>query len=239
MTYCCFSVLFSEFCGLVYMTWLSLNEFVFKQTRSSNEFWHVDTVPNEKTNHKTSCRVPDNKYFFDLIKTTRATKQWQIIDLQNLKVKLFRNCHRPVFHLLLPPQLVIKVARKYLQNLFSCCIKLCAFRCMRGPSQIQLKPVRPIIESESTHNCATRFVSILQLATSMTNWAQTFTGLLFDACVGKHQVRILVFDNYQTCQFFEGYTELHSLQKWTLHWHKGQFSDKCCTIDRKLMKTFI
>ena len=33
----------------------------------------------------------------------------------------------------------------------------------------------------------------------MTNWAQIFTGLLFYAYDGIHQVRTLVFDNYQTC----------------------------------------
>ena len=33
----------------------------------------------------------------------------------------------------------------------------------------------------------------------MTNWAQIFTGLLFYAYDGIHQVRRLVFDNYQTC----------------------------------------
>ena len=33
----------------------------------------------------------------------------------------------------------------------------------------------------------------------MTNFAQMFTGLLFCAYVGIHQVRRLVFDNYQTC----------------------------------------
>ena len=37
------------------------------------------------------------------------------------------------------------------------------------------------------------------LATSMTNVAQIFTGLLIYAYVGIHQVRRLVFDNYQTC----------------------------------------
>ena len=37
------------------------------------------------------------------------------------------------------------------------------------------------------------------LATSMTNWVQIFTGLLFYAYVGIHQVRILAFDNYQMC----------------------------------------
>ena len=31
----------------------------------------------------------------------------------------------------------------------------------------------------------------------MTDWAQISTGLLFDAYVGIHQVRIRVFDNYQ------------------------------------------
>ena len=35
----------------------------------------------------------------------------------------------------------------------------------------------------------------------MTNLAQNFTGLLFYAYVGIHQVRKLVFDNYQTCTF--------------------------------------
>ena len=33
----------------------------------------------------------------------------------------------------------------------------------------------------------------------MTNWAQVFTGLLFYAYDGIHQVRTLVFDNYQKC----------------------------------------
>ena len=37
------------------------------------------------------------------------------------------------------------------------------------------------------------------LATSTTNLAQIFTGLLFYAFVGIHQVRLLVFDTYQTC----------------------------------------
>ena len=37
------------------------------------------------------------------------------------------------------------------------------------------------------------------LATSMTNWVKIFTDLLFYAYVGIHQVRILVFDNYQRC----------------------------------------
>ena len=32
----------------------------------------------------------------------------------------------------------------------------------------------------------------------MTNWAQIFTGLLFYGYDGIHQVRTLVFDNYQT-----------------------------------------
>ncbi len=35
------------------------------------------------------------------------------------------------------------------------------------------------------------------LATSMTNCAHIFTGLIFYAYVGIHQVRILVFDSYQ------------------------------------------
>ena len=35
----------------------------------------------------------------------------------------------------------------------------------------------------------------------MTNLAKIFTGLLFYAYVGIHQVRRLVFDNYQTCTF--------------------------------------
>ena len=35
----------------------------------------------------------------------------------------------------------------------------------------------------------------------MTNWAQIFTGLLFYCYDGVHQVRRLVFDNYQTCTF--------------------------------------
>ena len=35
----------------------------------------------------------------------------------------------------------------------------------------------------------------------MTDWAQIFTGLLFYAYDGIHQVRRLVFDNYQTCTF--------------------------------------
>ena len=33
----------------------------------------------------------------------------------------------------------------------------------------------------------------------MTNWVKTSTDLLFNAYVGIHQVRILVFDNYQRC----------------------------------------
>ena len=37
------------------------------------------------------------------------------------------------------------------------------------------------------------------LATSMTSWAQIFTDRLFDAHVGTHQVRRLVFDNYKRC----------------------------------------
>ena len=35
----------------------------------------------------------------------------------------------------------------------------------------------------------------------MTNWAQIFTGLLFYGYDGIHQVRRLVFDNYQMCTF--------------------------------------
>ena len=43
-------------------------------------------------------------------------------------------------------------------------------------------------------------VSVHFLATSMLKfWAQMFTAVLFYAYVGIHQVRILVFDNYQTC----------------------------------------
>ena len=34
----------------------------------------------------------------------------------------------------------------------------------------------------------------------LTNWVQIFTGLFFDVCVRIHQVRILVFVGYQTCQ---------------------------------------
>ena len=37
------------------------------------------------------------------------------------------------------------------------------------------------------------------LAKSMQNLARIFTGLLFYAYVGIHQVRILVFDNCQIC----------------------------------------
>ena len=37
------------------------------------------------------------------------------------------------------------------------------------------------------------------LPTLTTNWAQIFTGLLFYEYVEIHQVRRLVFDNYQTC----------------------------------------
>ena len=37
------------------------------------------------------------------------------------------------------------------------------------------------------------------LATPMTNWVQIFTDFLFYEFVGIHQVRILVFDNYQMC----------------------------------------
>ena len=37
------------------------------------------------------------------------------------------------------------------------------------------------------------------LTTSTTNWVQIFIGLLFCACVEIHQVRRLVFDNYQRC----------------------------------------
>ena len=37
------------------------------------------------------------------------------------------------------------------------------------------------------------------LTTSMTNWAKTFKGLLFCAYVEIHQVRRMVFDNYQQC----------------------------------------
>ena len=33
----------------------------------------------------------------------------------------------------------------------------------------------------------------------MTNWAQIFTSLLFNAYDGIHQLRTLVFDDYQTC----------------------------------------
>ena len=37
------------------------------------------------------------------------------------------------------------------------------------------------------------------LAISMTKWAKIFTGLFCYANVGIHQVRVLVFDKYQTC----------------------------------------
>ena len=37
------------------------------------------------------------------------------------------------------------------------------------------------------------------LATSMTNWVQIFSGLLFYTYVEIHQMRRLVFDNYQRC----------------------------------------
>ena len=37
------------------------------------------------------------------------------------------------------------------------------------------------------------------LANLMTNWAKIFTGLVFYAYVGIHQVRNMVFDNYQRC----------------------------------------
>ena len=37
------------------------------------------------------------------------------------------------------------------------------------------------------------------LATSITNYVKIFTDLLFYAYVGIHQVRIMVFDNFQTC----------------------------------------
>ena len=37
------------------------------------------------------------------------------------------------------------------------------------------------------------------LETLTTNWVQIFTGLLFNAYVGIHHVRKLVFDNYWTC----------------------------------------
>ena len=48
--------------------------------------------------------------------------------------------------------------------------------------------------------CATRVFSFhYSLATSTTNWAQMFTGLLFYAYVEIHQVRRLVLDNYQRC----------------------------------------
>ena len=43
------------------------------------------------------------------------------------------------------------------------------------------------------------FFTQYSLATSITNRAQIFTGLLFNADVGIHQVRILVFDNYKRC----------------------------------------
>ncbi len=49
--------------------------------------------------------------------------------------------------------------------------------------------------SEITQFIATRVFFPL-LFSLMTNWAQIFTGLLFNAYVGIHQVRILVFDNY-------------------------------------------
>ena len=45
------------------------------------------------------------------------------------------------------------------------------------------------------------FFSFHFFATSMTNWAQIFTGLLFYGYDGIHQVRRLAFDNYQMCTF--------------------------------------
>ena len=51
--------------------------------------------------------------------------------------------------------------------------------------------------SESTQsNNATRVFFYYSLATWMTNWFQIFTGLLFYAYVGIHQVRRLIFDKY-------------------------------------------
>ena len=51
----------------------------------------------------------------------------------------------------------------------------------------------------------------------MTNWAQIFTGLLFYGYDGIHQVRRLVFDNYQmvtfplrqNCQYYQYHNDLY------------------------------
>ena len=51
--------------------------------------------------------------------------------------------------------------------------------------------------SEHTTLCDNCVFSFIISETSMTNWAQIFTGLLFYAYVEKHHVRRLVFDNYQ------------------------------------------
>ena len=54
--------------------------------------------------------------------------------------------------------------------------------------------------SESTQLRVTRvFFFHYYLATSMTNWAQIFTGLLFYALCWDTPVRRLVFDNYHRC----------------------------------------
>ena len=54
--------------------------------------------------------------------------------------------------------------------------------------------------SESTQICATRvFFLSLSTATSMTNRVPIFTDLLTYAYAKIHQVRTLVFDNYQRC----------------------------------------
>ena len=78
----------------------------------------------------------------------------------------------------------------------------------------------------STQNNATRLFFFLHycLTNSMTIFAQLFTCLLFDAYVGIHQVRILVFDtNYQTCQvllfhlllrFLSDIPSVHSHNHW-------------------------
>ena len=59
------------------------------------------------------------------------------------------------------------------------------------------------IKHQKAHNFVWQgcFFFHYYLATSMTDWDKIFTGLLFYAYIEIHQVRRLVFDNYQTCTF--------------------------------------
>ena len=63
-----------------------------------------------------------------------------------------------------------------------------------------LKPfIRHLNSAESTQFCASRVFFISLFSCNSTNWAKMFVVLLFYAYVGIHQVRKLVFDNYQRC----------------------------------------